>query len=225
MNKDIKYYKILKPNGIPCHGGSGVYHLPKSEGRKGKWMPKVKDVKCCRYGYHVCTIDQMTHWLKNGVEIWECEVRGENDVEKNKSSWEQIRLIKKVSWSDKKSRLFAADCAEHVLDLFEEKYPNDKRPREAIQASRDFANGKISKEQATDISISTDGSVMTAWPYSAAYAAYAAAAAASSSCYGSAHVNATADYAAAASASNNGRESERKWQGEKLKEYFYEISN
>jgi hypothetical protein len=42
-----------------------------------------------------------------------------------------------------------ADIAESVLYIFEEKYPEDKRPREAIQAARDFANGKISKQELT----------------------------------------------------------------------------
>ena len=41
-------------------------------------------------------------------------------------------------------RLIAADIAESVLHLYEEKYPNDARPRLAIQASRDFAYGRIS---------------------------------------------------------------------------------
>jgi hypothetical protein len=34
-------------------------------------------------------------------------------------------------------RLFAADCAEQVLHLFEEEYPDDKRPRQAIEVARD----------------------------------------------------------------------------------------
>ena len=33
-------------------------------------------------------------------------------------------------------RLFAADCAERVLHLFENKYPNDDRPRKAIEVAR-----------------------------------------------------------------------------------------
>ena len=45
---------------------------------------------------------------------------------------------------DKVSRLMAADFAEEVLPIFEKAYPDDKRPRKAIQASRDFANGLIS---------------------------------------------------------------------------------
>ena len=40
-------------------------------------------------------------------------------------------------------RLFAADCAESVLHIFEGAHPDDNRPRLAIQASRDFANGLI----------------------------------------------------------------------------------
>jgi hypothetical protein len=37
--------------------------------------------------------------------------------------------------------LWAADCAERVLPLFEAKAPSDTRPREAIEAIRIFARG------------------------------------------------------------------------------------
>jgi hypothetical protein len=41
--------------------------------------------------------------------------------------------------------LWAADCAEHVLPFFEEKYPNDTRPQEAIRILREWVNtGKFS---------------------------------------------------------------------------------
>ena len=36
--------------------------------------------------------------------------------------------------------LWAADCAEHVLPLFEEKYPRDTRPRDAIRTLREWVN-------------------------------------------------------------------------------------
>ncbi|NYT08081.1 MAG: hypothetical protein GKC05_07505 [Methanomicrobiales archaeon] len=35
--------------------------------------------------------------------------------------------------------VWAADCAEHVLPCFEEKYPEDTRPRDAIGACRNWA--------------------------------------------------------------------------------------
>ena len=55
-------------------------------------------------------------------------------------------------WKDhrKEVSLFAAACAERVLYIFERQYPDDKGPREAIQAVRDFAEGKISLYQLRD---------------------------------------------------------------------------
>lgn len=44
-------------------------------------------------------------------------------------------------------RLFACDCAEHVLPYFERVVPQDMRPRKAIQMSRLFASGKATLEQ------------------------------------------------------------------------------
>ncbi len=39
---------------------------------------------------------------------------------------------------------WAADCAEHVLPLFERERPDDDRPRRAIDASRAWARGETS---------------------------------------------------------------------------------
>ena len=64
--------------------------------------------------------------------------------------------------SDSVKRLIAADFAESVLHIFESKRPGDLRPRQAIQAARDFSDGKITAEE------------MTAARRAAAYAADAA---------------------------------------------------
>ena len=39
--------------------------------------------------------------------------------------------------------LLAADCAEHVLHFYEDKYPDDLRPRNAIDTARKFLAGEI----------------------------------------------------------------------------------
>ena len=44
-------------------------------------------------------------------------------------------------------RLFAADCAEHVLQLFEAAYPDDRRPREAIRVARLHVHGLASEHE------------------------------------------------------------------------------
>jgi hypothetical protein len=104
-------------------------------------MPAIKPV-LCQQGYHFVTLDQLPRWI--GPTLYEIEVRGEVLTAKDKSVAEQARLIKRVdTWNEKTLRLFAADCAEHVLGIYEKQYPKDERPRKAIQAARDFANGLI----------------------------------------------------------------------------------
>ena len=44
--------------------------------------------------------------------------------------------------------IWAADCAEHVLQYFVEKYPDDNRPRKAIEAGRAWVHGEISMSEA-----------------------------------------------------------------------------
>lgn len=44
--------------------------------------------------------------------------------------------------------LWATDCAEHVLPYFEEKYPKDDRPRNALEAGRAWVRGEIATNEA-----------------------------------------------------------------------------
>ena len=69
--------------------------------------------------------------------------------------------------------IWAADCAQHVLHLFEEKRPNDDRPRRAIEFARAWTQGEITMSQ----SRAAGGHAMAAardLSGAARYAAYAA---------------------------------------------------
>ena len=44
--------------------------------------------------------------------------------------------------------VWAADCAQHVLHLFEQAQPGDDRPRQAIEQARAWARGEITMTQA-----------------------------------------------------------------------------
>ena len=48
---------------------------------------------------------------------------------------------------NKIARLFACDCAEHVLPIYEAQHPGVWQPRVAVKAAREFALGLISKEE------------------------------------------------------------------------------
>lgn len=46
--------------------------------------------------------------------------------------------------------VWAAKCAEHVLQFYEKKYPQDDRPRRAIGAARAWANKEIKLDKAKE---------------------------------------------------------------------------
>jgi len=214
----MTYYKVLAADGCsPVHGGTGKWFLPKGK-LVGKWMPAIKPV-LCQQGYHFVTLDQLPRWV--GPTLYEIEVRGEVLTAEDKSVAEQARLIKRVdTWNEKNLRLFAADCAEHVLGIYEKQYPNDEHPRKSIQAARDFANGLIDAAAANAASASAYAASAYA-ASAAAYAASAAANAASASAY--AYAASTAAYAASASAyAASASAYETQWQANRLK-YYLEV--
>ena len=116
------------------------------------------------------------------------------------------------------SKQFAIACAEHVLPVFEEKFPEDKRPREAIEAAK---AGKLTKEilEAADAAASAYCTADAAYyAADAATAAYYAAAATSyyAATYSSRAEAAYYVAAAAAARASSDYNAERQWQKELL---------
>ena len=83
-----------------------------------------------------------------------------------------IWALRAVDDHKREIRLFAADCAESVLHIYENAHPDDDRPRKAIEAARRYANGEISKEELEDASRAAWYARKTAW--AAWYAAWTA---------------------------------------------------
>ena len=135
----------------------------------------------------------------------------------------------------------ACDFAEHVLPIFETKYPKDKRPRECILATRKFLLGEITREEllrcrrAADAA-ATDAAAAAAATYAAdadaATAAYAAAAAAAdaaaayaaaATAYAAVYAADAADAAYAVDAAYAAAAAERKWQKERIIEVLGQL--
>ena len=55
-------------------------------------------------------------------------------------------LLRNDFLSEKNRRLFACDCAERVLHLYEKEYDNPA-PRKAIETARLYANGKATQDE------------------------------------------------------------------------------
>ena len=104
-----------------------------------------KKIVLCKYGYHFSPTLFDALMYAPGPLACLVQVPDESQVSKEdspKGVTYQRTLVKAIN-VDRELRLFAADCAERVLLIFERERPNDDRPRKAIQAARDFANGKI----------------------------------------------------------------------------------
>jgi hypothetical protein len=70
--------------------------------------------------------------------------------------------------------LWAADCAEGVLTLFEERRPDDTRPRRAIETARAWARGEATVGEARSASVGTHAAARAATDEAARFAARAA---------------------------------------------------
>ncbi len=124
--------------------------------------------------------------------------------------------------------LWAASCAEHVLERFELVRPDDPRPRQAIEQARAWAHGEITMSQAR----AAGGHAMAAardLSGSARHAAYAAGQAAVVAHVAAHELGAAAYAIKAARAAAPERERERagklecRWQREQLPEAIREL--
>jgi hypothetical protein len=117
--------------------------------------------------------------------------------------------------------LWAASCAEHILDLFESVRPGDPRPRQAIEHARAWVRGEVTMTQARTAGGHAMGAArdLRGAPRHAAYAAGQAAVVA----HVAAHELGAAAYAikaARAAAPDGGADAARRlecaWQREQL---------
>ena len=97
---------------------------------------------------------------------------------------------------------YAVFAAEQVIDIFEDKYPCDKRPREAIEAAKACINdpsdeNKEIAKKAYVVSAAYHDAYYDAYhdAYSAAYASYSASATAASAPYPDAYAYSASAYA------------------------------
>jgi len=186
------------------HGGSG-------EWRKGRWRSVRGLLVPCENGLHLCREQDLLSWV--APTLWLAEHDGELVDCGDKVLVRRARVMGRLDgWNDRTARLFAADCAERVLPIFEKERPNDDRPRLAIQAARDYANGMIgdaardaawaaARDAAWDAA--RDAAWAAAWD-----AAWAAA-------------RAAARDAARAAARDAARDAEREWQTAQLLDYAH----
>lgn len=133
-----------------------AYHFLKADFRAGEgdeppWeigetrtVAEPARLGLCHYGYHF----SKTLWdalsYAPGPLATLVEVPDNSIYEHDKGVAISRTLISAIN-IDRDLRLFACDCAERVLYLYETQRPSDTRPTEAIAVARRFANGQATQ--------------------------------------------------------------------------------
>lgn len=126
--------------------------------------------------------------------------------------------------------LWATGCAERVLPVFETRYPDDDRPRKAVEAARAWARGAIALSEVRAAAFAAHAAARDADVPAARFAARAAGhAAATAHVVGHAHhAAAYAVKAAAAAADSTDADvpaiKERDWQVQRLPERLRSVA-
>ena len=124
--------------------------------------------------------------------------------------------------------LWAADCAEHVLGLFEKSCPDDDRPRRAVEAARAWVRGEIAVGMARKAALAAhDAARHTAEPAARAAARAAGHAAATAQLAG--HAAQAATYAATAVSLAGVSDAaaaagERRWQHRQIPDHLVRVA-
>jgi rRNA-processing protein FCF1 len=117
------------------------------------------------------TIEKLTEWgaCKEGKDWFISQDKTDGikvvkkliDVKIDWANWLVVRLM-----THSQQVQYAIFAAEQVLDIFEKEYPDDKRPRKAIEAAKAYLKNPTEKNKNAAADAAADA---------AAYAAYAAA--------------------------------------------------
>jgi hypothetical protein len=85
-----------------------------------------------------------------------------------------LKVLGSVKGHDGALRLFACHCARYSLDIFEREFPDDKRPRQAIEMAERFARGQATHKELSKAAKAAKWAAMEATKGAARYAAKAA---------------------------------------------------
>ena len=102
----------------------------------GEWVHVDGDIECCENGLHASKTIYSAFSYVQGSVLAKVEVKGRHDDQDDKSAYSDMRIIEAYEWTKKDSVALSIFSAEMCLKEFEKLYPDDDRPRKAIDAAR-----------------------------------------------------------------------------------------
>jgi hypothetical protein len=188
----MTYYKWLNPD------HTTTYQHVKWPKRVGVWTPD-ETPKLCKSGWHLATHQGIAEHMQRDAVLWIAEGRGACDSAPDKVAFTSARLVSAVGMLTQVIAVqWAAECAQRMLENYEDRYPNDKRPREAIDAALRWAKDPSKANRDAAAAANAAAYAAYAAANAAAYAYHAYAAAANAAAYAAANAASAAQAAYAA---------------------------
>ena len=138
MKKTLRY-KFLR-EGMKSQSGNIVWKL-------NEWQKAKGDLDMCKNGFHCSKKPYDAFSYVAGEILAIVEVRGKHLSDDNKECWKEMRVVKAYKWQKNDSVLFAIYAARLVIKIYEDRYPDDKRPREAIEAAEAYQKHPCEKHR------------------------------------------------------------------------------
>ena len=167
-------YKFLNLTGNEIKSNSGD-----TAWKVGEWQTHKSNIDICHSGFHCSpTILDALSYVKGEI-LAIVEVKGKSDKQNDKSVHEQMRITKAYYWQKSDSVALSIYAAELCISNYEKLYPDDNRPRKAIEAAKNYlknpteANRSAAESAAESAARSAAWSARSAW--SAAESAWLAA--------------------------------------------------
>ena len=104
--------------------------------RVGEWQHVGGELSLCNLGFHACKEPTDSLEYVFGERWFSVEAKGTFLFGDDKFCCSDMRLVKEIPVTVIKR--WAVECAKHVLPIYEKHYPNDNRPREAIDAAERY---------------------------------------------------------------------------------------
>jgi hypothetical protein len=151
-----KFLKLIDNKTVSGYDKNFVWEI-------GKWYKVKGKLEMCNNGFHCSEQPLDALGYVQGEVIAIVETKGKSKVQDDKQCWQEMRIIKAHKWTKKDSVALAIYSAELVLNNFEKEYPDDDRPRKAIEAAKRVLKRDTAKNRSAARSAAESAAGSAAW--------------------------------------------------------------
>ena len=138
MKKQYRW-KFLR-EGMKSNSGDCIWKI-------GEQKVFKDELVMCERGFHCSRDVWQAFSYVQGEILARVEISGRHEVQADKEVWEKMKVVKAYKWQKKDSVELAIYAAELVIDIYEKQYPDDDRPRKAIEAAKTYLKSPTDKNR------------------------------------------------------------------------------